>query len=294
VTPSRFRSTAAVALLLLAGCAGLPLQRDAGPPPVGPATGALVIAGGGALDDTGVVERFLSLAGGPTAHIVVIPTANGDSAYGADWPGLEVLRRAGASRITVLHTTDRRLADSRAFVRPLRRATGVWLPGGRQHRLAQAYLDTRTQREIRAVLSRGGVVGGTSANASIQASYLVRGDPEGNHILMSPGNDRGFGLLHDTAIDQHLLARGRERDLLRLLAVQPELLGIGIDEGTAIVVRRDTFEVVGRSRVAVYDDSPRAREEGFYLLSAGDRYDLRARRPVPEMSGAIGGGIEDR
>jgi len=84
-------------------------------------------------------------------------------------------------------------------------------------------------------------------------------------------------------------------NLLRLLAIRPELLGIGIDEGTAIVVRRDTFEVVGRSRVAVYDDSAQAREDGFYLLSAGDRYDLRARRalPKPLAHGSVGDEEED-
>jgi cyanophycinase len=274
----------ALLALLLVSCAPFPAQTlSPGSHFFGPAQGSLVIAGGGDLYDTGIVDRFLELAGGPDALIVVIPTADGNSEYTEEWPGLEVLRAAGATNIRVLHTYDRATADSPRFVQPIREAAGIWFPGGRQHRLADAYLDTRTQSEILALLGRGGVVGGSSAGASIQASYLVRGAPEGNHILMSPGNDRGFGLIRNTAIDQHLLVRNRQKDLLQLLEAQPGLLGIGIDEGTAIVVQRDTFEVIGRSRVAVYDRSERASEEGFYLLSPGERYDIRSRSGLGDM-----------
>jgi cyanophycinase len=267
--------------LLFAACA--PAVRYAPQPEVavatGPDIGALVIAGGGELLGSGILERFLELAGGPDASIVVIPTADGASSYTEDWSGLQALRAAGARNITILHTYDPETADRDEFVAPLRAASGVWFPGGRQFRLAEAYLGTRTLEEVLNVLDRGGVVGGSSAGASIQGSYLVRGAREGNHIVMSPGHDEGFGLLQNTAIDQHLIVRRRERDLLQVLAARPELLGIGIDESTAIVVQGDAFEVVGASRVAIYDGSPRSAADGYYFLDPGARYNLRYRTP---------------
>ena len=118
------------------------------------------------------------------------------------------------SNVTVLHTRDRAVADTEAFVAPLKTARGVWFGGGRQWRLVDAYMGTRTQREIEGVLARGGVVGGSSAGATIQGSYLVRGAREGNHIMMAKGYEEGFGYLRGVAIDQHLLVRGRQDDLV--------------------------------------------------------------------------------
>ncbi len=278
---TRWRAAAALAApLLLAACASPPRAAQRAPiPTTGPERGALVIAGGGRLGPE-VMGRFLELAGGPDAPIVVIPTAGGAASYDTDWEGLEILRAAGATHLSVLHTYDPREADSEAFVEPLRRARAVWFPGGRQWRLADAYLDTRTHRELAALLERGGVIGGSSAGASIQASYLVRGAPEGNEIMMSPGHERGLGFLRNAAVDQHLLARNREEDLLEVLEAHPQLLGIGIDEGTTIVVQGESFEVVGASKVAVYggggaDDGP-----GYFFLSPGTRYNLRTRSVI--------------
>jgi cyanophycinase len=247
---------------------------------VGPARGALIVAGGGRLEPE-IWEAFVELAGGADARIVVIPGASEAESFPSDWGGLEPLRRTGALDITVLHTRDRAEADDEQFVAPLRMATGVWIPGGRQWRLTDAYLGTRTHAELVALLARGGVIGGTSAGASVQASYMVRGAPEGNHIMMAPGHEEGFGFLRDVAVDQHLLARGRERDLLEVIAAQPELLGIGIDESTAIVVRGDTARVIGRSKVAIYDARDSERRE-VYFLDPGTRFDLAARRVLPE------------
>jgi cyanophycinase len=282
--PGRHQGRAVVLLLaLLAGACTAPARAPIAQlaPASGPANGALVIAGGGHLGPE-IWGEFLRLAGGPDAPIVVIPTAAGEARYTQEWRGLDVLRHAGATNLTVLHTDERAVADSEAFVAPLREARGVWFPGGRQWRLADSYLGTRTHRELLALLDRGGVIGGTSAGASIQASLLVRGAPEGNHILLAPSHAEGLGFLRNTAIDQHLLARNRQDDLLQVLEAYPALLGIGIDEGTAIVVRGDVFEVVGASRVAVYggedDDGP-----GYVLLSPGARYDLRARRAAPAV-----------
>lgn len=255
----------------------LALQADA-PVTTGPARGSLVIVGGGKIGPE-VAQVFLTLAGGPEAPIVIIPTASEkDTFTGADFDE-DFLHRAGANHVTVLHTRDRSVADSEAFVQPLRQARGVWFPGGRQWRLVDAYLGTRMQHELQAVLDRGGVIGGTSAGATILGSYLVRGAREGNSIMMAKGYEQGFGFLKSAAIDQHLLTRKREKDLLPVIHAHPELLGIGLDEGTAIVVHGDLFHVVGPSKVAIYDPSYRPAANGlpYYFLTSGQKFNLRTR-----------------
>jgi len=246
---------------------------------VGPSSGSLVVAGGGVKDPL-IYERFVALAGGPEAPIVVIPTAGSGETYGDYWPGLQRLRDAGAIHITVLHTRDPQEADREEFVTPLLQARGVWFSGGRQWRLVDAYRGTRTLTEIRAVLERGGVVGGSSAGATIQGSYLVRGDSSTNTIMMGD-HTQGFGFLTNVGIDQHLLRRNRHFDLVEVIEAHPELLGIGLDENTAIVVRGDTFEVIGSGYVAIYD-STNVLGGGwrFYFLAPGDRYDLSTRQPT--------------
>ena len=138
-------------------------------------------------------------------------------------------------------------------------------------------MNTRTQKELAALLDRGGVVGGTSAGATIQGSFMVRGDTKGN-TLMVGDHVEGFGFLRGVTIDQHVLKRNRQFDLVEVIRARPELLGIGIDENTAIVVRGDSFEVVGDSYVLVYDHTRRLDSGGeFYFLAPGDRYDLKTR-----------------
>jgi len=247
---------------------------------VGPPNGTLVIVGGGGGGQDGLIfKRFLELAGGNDAEIVVIPTASGNDDFNTRTSGAKVLRDHGATKITILHTNDRVMADTEEFVKPLRSARGVWIPGGRQWRLADSYLNTRTQAAINEVLARGGVVGGTSAGATIQGSYLVRGAVEGNEIMMSPGHEEGFGFLRNTAIDQHVVRRKRVADMTPVVEKHPELLGLGIDESTAIVVQGDQFEVIGDGEVVI-SDPRRPRVEGedpWYFLKPGDRFDLKAR-----------------
>ena len=151
----------------------------------------------------------MALAGGPDAEFVLIPTAN-ERDRPTTWNGSVsgFARDFGVTNVTVLHTRDRAEADTEAFVAPLKTARGVWFGGGRQWRLVDAYMGTRTQREIEGVLARGGVIGGSSAGATIQGSYLVRGAREGNQIMMAKGYEQGFGYLRGVAIDQHLLDRG--------------------------------------------------------------------------------------
>ena len=246
------------------------------PQEVGPAAGTLVIVGGGQLDQS-IIERFIQLAGGPDAPIVVIPTAGEDDTYDQYYTGLRAFQRAGATRLTVLHTRDRHVADTPEFAAPIREARGVWFPGGRQWRLADSYLNTRVHEELKGVLARGGVIGGTSAGATILGSYLVRGDTQGNTVMMGD-HQVGFGFLKNVGIDQHLLRRNRQFDLIEVIEKRPELLGIGIDENTAIVVRGDAFEVIGQSYAVVFDRERMVGTDGrFYFLAPGDRYNLKTR-----------------
>ncbi len=257
-------------------------------PVIGPPKGTLVIVGGGGGGKDGVIyRRFVELAGGAEAEFVVIPTASEVDDYTTRSSGSKMLRDAGAKKITVLHTRDRELADSDEFVRPLRTAKGVWFGGGRQWRLADSYLNTRTHAAVQDVLNRGGVVGGSSAGATIQGSYLVRGAVEGNQVMMSPGHEEGFGFLKNVAIDQHVIKRKRVGDLVPVVEAHPELLGLGIDESTAIVVQGDEFEVIGDSDVVVTDPQrkPAEGEDAWYLVKTGERFDLRTRQLAPEKQG---------
>ena len=266
----------AAALLLVVAPGDAQDPPPSGSPRVGPARGSLVIIGG-AVRDGKIVERIIELAGGPDAPLVVIPTAGGASRYDQSWRGQRLFRDAGATDITVLHTYDPEVADTDEFVAPLRRARGVFFGGGRQWRLADAYLNTLTHRELFALLERGGVISGSSAGASIMGSFLIRGDTRTNTVMMGD-HLQGFALLKNVGIDQHLLRRNRHFDLLEVIEAHPELLGIGIDEDTAVVVEGDRFEVIGRSYVAIYDSQRKIPPDGrFYFLAPGDRYDMGSR-----------------
>src|SRR5262245_55204025 len=269
------RRLAVTLVLMLAGGAAL---TPAAPIVKGPDRGTLVVVGGGKVGPE-ILTRFFDLAGGKDAPVVVIPTAAGQDNYPADWSGLKMFKEFGATNLTVLHTKDRAVADSEAFVRPITTARAVWFPGGRQWRLVDSYLHTRTQREVARVLERGGVVGGSSAGASILASYLVRGAVKENHTMMARGYEEGFGLFKGVGIDQHMLTRNRQDDLEEVVAKHPELLGISIDESTAIVVAGQRFEVIGASKVAVHDgrSDPKATERNgkkYFFMGPGEKYDL--------------------
>ncbi len=213
--------------------------------------GALFIGGGGGLSDD-LWKRFIDLAGGPDAPIVVIPTAM-DDPVPAEPGEARALKLNGAKNVTILHTRKRAEANTEAFVKPLLQAKGVWFSGGRQWRFVDSYEGTATEKAIHEVLERGGVIGGSSAGASIQSEYMPRGDPLGNLNIIAEGYEHGFGFLKGVAVDQHFFARKRLADMTQLMKAYPQLLGIGIDEGTAIIVRGTKMEVVGKSKVAVYD-----------------------------------------
>ncbi|KAI0388877.1 hypothetical protein F5Y17DRAFT_463266 [Xylariaceae sp. FL0594] len=258
-------------------------------PVVGPAKGSLVIVGGGSLSDSIYLE-VIKRSGGTNGSVVVIPTADGAATYDPDAAGASTFRRLGAQNVTVLHTYDPLIADTEAFVAPLLSASAVWFGGGRQWRLVDAYGGTRTEEAFRSVLDRGGVIGGSSAGASIQGSFLARGDTRSNQVLVGD-HTVGFGYLRNVAIDQHVLVRGRIFDMFDILKIRPELLGLGCDENTALTVDGDEARVLGASYCAIYDGTFWAREGSeeknvppkdrvFYFLRQGDRYDLAARKVI--------------
>lgn len=253
----------------------------------GPSNGTLIIIGGGEISES-LNKRIMQESGGLQVPIVVIPTADGGDNYDQNFGEAGLLRKMGATNVTVLHTNDRNVANSQEFVRPLINAKLVWFSGGRQWRLVDAYKNTLTEKMLWKVLENGGTIGGSSAGATIQGSFLVRGDTKNNQIMMGD-HQEGFGSLKNVAIDQHVLARNRQFDMFEILRDHPGLLGIGIDESTAIIVKGDIFEVVGRSYVVVYDGNFWSREGSelknlpekeqlFYFLREGDRYNLRKRK----------------
>ena len=268
---------------------------------VGPRKGALVIMGGGGRDQTfpQIFKKLVELAGGEKARIVIVPTAassDPDYNYDRSW-SVQLAKQMGVAAVTILHTHDRKEAETEEFVKPLTRATGVWFGGGRQWRFTKAYGGTRTEKEFHKVLDRGGVIGGSSAGATIQGSFLARGDTSGNTIMVGDVQ-RGFGFMRNTAIDQHVVARGREMDLLKVLTDpgkkmrkefdRAKLLGIGIDEDVAIVVKGDQFEIIGKDKgaVLVYDpkswtkDTP--DEKKWVTVRKGSKYDLKNRKVLKE------------
>jgi len=253
---------------------------------VGPPRGTVIVVGGGSMGPE-LYQRFIDAAGGPNALIVDVPTAGGDSVYKQDAPGTRGWRQAGAKNIYVLHTTDRKLADSDSFAAILRKAGGVWFEGGRQFHLVDSYAGTKTEQGFHDVLARGGVVGGSSAGAAILGSFLVRGAPSNNNLIMDwPGYEKGFGFLRGVGIDQHVVARERLADLAdSIMPKYPDLLGISEDEGTAWVVKGDVAEIVGRNKAFVYGGKD-ATDAGkpFLTLHPGDKYDLAARHVVGRAS----------
>ncbi len=242
--------------------------------------GTLMIVGGGGTPD-GLIDRFVELAGGAEASIVVLPISMPDPLPPQDRMEL-ALKKAGAGEVTVIRHRTPADVDTKEILEVFRRATGVWFGGGRQWRFIDAYEGTQAARLMHEVLQRDGVIGGSSAGASIQGEYMARGNPLGSTDIMADGYERGLGFLSGVAIDQHFSQRRRFNDLQSLVHTYPKLLGIGIDEATAIVVNQGSAKVVGRNRVCFYDADKVAESElpTFESVANGGEYDLVSRKVV--------------
>jgi cyanophycinase len=260
------------------------IESVAATAPLAPIDGALVICGGGPTLPE-VAREFIHLAGGRQARVVIVTTA---SVY-ADSPSIERLlgswRRHEVASLDVLHTRSRAVADRDAFCEPLTRATGVWFMGGDQCRITDAYLGTQTERRLHEVLRRGGVIGGTSAGAAIMSKVMIEDG------VVRPQLGRGLSFLPGAVVDQHFLARNREARLVNALRTEPDLLGLGIDECTALVVQGANLRVIGASAVCVYSldgsDDPAPQVQ---VLRPGDQTNMahlcRALRPTVAVASA--------
>lgn len=265
-------------------------------PEYGPAKGTLVIIGGNMSDNFGVPQKFIQLAGGPNKKFVIVPTNGGNKAadgtpivYKEDTV-LAAWKKRGLTNVVMLHTWDPKVADTDAFVKPLLDADAVWFDGGRQWNMVDSYMGTRALKEFWNVLNRGGVIAGSSAGATIQSDYLVRGDTKGPDVMMTdePNHQHGFAFVKHSAIDQHINTRNRWDDLIPVIKKYPQYLGIGLSEDTAIVVTGDRFEVIGRWKVTVHDNTHAYQpwEKPYDVLNVGDVYDMKTRKIVKLGNGA--------
>lgn len=261
------------------------------PPEVPPTpsvdAGTLFIVGGGGLPEN-LMDQFIEKAGGKEkAKLVYIPCAEEDE-VASEQRTVESWKRSGVKDATFIHTKDRKVAnEDESFYSPLIDATGVWFGGGRQWNFADSYYGTKTHELMKQVLARGGVIGGSSAGASIQARYLARATPIQNFDIMAPGYERGgLGFIGGVAIDQHFSQRKRQKDMTQLVDRYPQLLGIGIDEATAIIVEKSIAKVVGKGKVHFYDRSqPVIPGNPDYLTAEeGQEFDLASRRIVQVQS----------
>lgn len=266
-----------------------------------PIPGTLLISGAGRVED--LRPRFLEAAGGPKARILLIPSGRelkqGTDAYA--WPTVPEFadhgiiefdigdpdfkekwnwvahwfQDAGLVNGALLHTDHREVADSDAFCAHIREADGIFFTGGTPSQMMPAYRGTLAHREFQALIDRGGAVVGFSAGASIQGALAA--DTEVDPFLPM------FGFLPNTAIQTHFLVWNHQFRMPAVIEENPEVLGIGLDERSAIVVHGDEFEVIGTSYVAIYDYNKVLLPDGkFYLIAPGDRFSLSERRVVGE------------
>jgi cyanophycinase len=259
--------------------------------------GPLIIIGGGE-DREGervILRTFAEAVGGGRAVLATIATEHPDE-Y------VEIYRKAFADlpigELALLHLDERAQARDPATLDVLDGAAGIFFTGGDQLRISSQVGGTPLEERIREVWLGGGVLAGTSAGASVMSDVmLVAGSSRTSYRIGDLRIAAGLGVLRDAVIDQHFAERGRFGRLLGAVAHSPWVLGIGIDEDTAIVVRGDEFTVVGSGAVYVFDAEPATRSNvaearpdellsihGVRLdvLAAGERFDLDQRRPLVE------------
>ena len=271
------------------------IDRSLAPfPPKKPKTpvvekGSLYIVGGGGMPQ-GLMTQMIKEAGGvENAKCVYIPCSESANVNERQRT-VTMWKRMGVKHATFIHTKDRNKSNTdEEFLAPLKDATMLWFGGGRQWNFADSYYGTKAHKLMKDVLHRGGVIGGSSAGASIQGRFLARATPIGNANILAPGYIRGgLGFLSGVAIDQHFSQRGRQKDMTQLVDKYPQMLGIGIDETTAIVVRKSRAEVVGAGKVYFYNRNI-AVEEGrpdYTAVAAGGVYDLLKREVINDAEEA--------
>jgi cyanophycinase len=260
---------------------------------------------GGAEDKDGngkdeILMRFLDLAGGPKARIVVIPTASEiPEELAKDY--IEAFTKLGAKSVEVLDVRQREDANAQPAVDLIESATGIFITGGSQARLVERLNGTLVMEAIRQRNLEGVIVAGTSAGASILASHMMLG---GTGLAGNSGDAAarknmaemaaGFGLLEHVMVDQHFSQRGRMGRLLSVYAANPGLLSVGLDENTAVLIDDGILEVLGSGMVTIVNGrNSRSdyfeREVGEVLtvadshlsvLGPGRKFDLISRKAI--------------
>lgn len=264
----------------------------AGPAAAGGTSDGTLFVIGGAEDKIGrreLLQRFVRRTG--PGRIAVVPTA---SSLGVDVVDLydALFRRLGASDVVAIRPETRAEAKDPLVAKELADFDGVFMTGGNQLKLAAVIVGTAFGDAIREVHARGGVVGGTSAGASIVSEHMVAfGTGGGTPRHRMSQLARGLGLLPDVVVDQHFRERDRYGRLLALIAQSPSLLGIGIDEDTGAIITAGVMEVAGRGAVTVVDArdaiSSAATAQSsqpilvsgaiVHVLPAGTKFDLERR-----------------
>lgn len=263
--------------------------------PSAAATRGPIMAIGGAedkLDDKIILSTFVQVAGGRDARIAIVPTASSIESAGERYKALFL--GMGVRSAEVVFIANRADANGDAPINLLQDASGIFLTGGNQMRLSTIIGGTRAGEIVRERNADGAVIAGTSAGASILSSHMVGfGASGGTPRQRMAHMVAGFGLVSDVIIDQHFRQRDRIGRLLALVASNPGLIGIGIDEDTAALIdQQGTLEVIGRHSVTIvdgsqmYSDISDVKGHGgitvsgalLHILTPGRRFDLRSRR----------------
>jgi cyanophycinase len=273
--------------------------------------GTVIIIGGAEdkVRDRVILGRFSSLAGGKRARIAVISTASSFGLEAAE-RYRAIFGELGVVHVVPLHTATRAEANDEAAAAEVRKATGVFLTGGNQLKLASIIGGTRIADAILTAFRGGAVVAGTSAGASAMSSHMVAFGASGTTPKQRMAQiAAGLGVLPGVVVDQHFQQRNRLGRLLSLIAQNPSLLGLGVDEDTAGIVGPDhVMEVIGRGSVTVVDGSSSETDAWdvkghrpvmisnvvLHSLPAGYRFDLirRQRVATPDLRALPGEGVE--
>ncbi len=248
--------------------------------------GKLIIIGGGTIPDS-LFEFFAAHCGGKDQPVVYIPTATSDEKYIQEGGHLVKFTSRGFTNLSTIHTRDKAKADVPENIALLRKAKGIFFGGGDQDLIAAAYGNTQLYKEMLALLDRGGVIMGTSAGATIMGALLVGGDARKDLTKKFPFQP-AFSFIQNVDIDQHVLVRNRQFDLIPVIEAYPTHLGVGIDESTAIIVEGHQFKVWGNSYAMVYDAKDWANQKASYgkvlkpfkMLYSGQAFDFNTHQII--------------
>jgi cyanophycinase len=239
--------------------------------------GVLFLVGGkdGRNEDRKLLDRFVRLCGGASARLLVITSATATPERHRKEYG-KAFSKSGVREVSVVHPEDRTAADDPELLAFLERADGVYLTGGSQRRVVGALSGTRFEKRLRERHRKGLTVGGTSAGASA-VSKIMMAEGRGDSLELS----KGFDLLRDVIVDQHFRERNRLSRLVAAVMLHPALLGLGLDERTAVQIDPSgRVEVFGSGTVTVVEGS-RRNGVRIYVMTEGKRYELATRRVKP-------------